>query len=163
MAIDMADLSRLIHMFQSSDWNELHVETGGLQLFLSKDPNARLTPRGSLPAVESVPGPALADLNPTAPSEESTAVAVQPGDVPDTWKPIVSPTIGSFYRSPKPGAAPFVEVGEAIAEGSDICLIEVMKLFTTVQVEFAGTVRKVCVEDTELVEAGQVLFYIELS
>lgn len=74
---------------------------------------------------------------------------------------IEAPNLGTFYRSPKPGAAPYVEVGQAIAAGQDLCLIEVMKLFTALRSEVIGTVVAVLVEDGAMVESGQPLFAVK--
>ena len=72
-----------------------------------------------------------------------------------------APNLGTFYRSPKPGAAPYVSVGQTVGADTEVCLIEVMKLFTSVPAGVAGAVRKVLVEDAELVEYDQPLFLIE--
>ena len=72
-----------------------------------------------------------------------------------------APNLGTFYRAPKPGAAPYVTVGQTVDADTEVCLIEVMKLFTSVLAGVEGTVRKVLVEDAELVEYDQPLFLIE--
>jgi biotin carboxyl carrier protein len=69
--------------------------------------------------------------------------------------------LGTFYRSPKPGTPPFVEVGSIISAETEICLIEVMKLFTTVRAGVRGTVREVYPADSDLVEYNQPLFLVE--
>ena len=77
------------------------------------------------------------------------------------WIAVTAPNLGTFYRSPKPGAPAFVEVGQKISVGTELCLIEVMKLFTSVRAEIAGTVRHIAAADAELVDGGQPLMYIE--
>ncbi len=72
-----------------------------------------------------------------------------------------APNLGTFYRSPKPGAAPYVTVGQTVGADTEVCLIEVMKLFTSVLAGVGGAVRRVLVEDAELVEYDQPLFLIE--
>ena len=74
---------------------------------------------------------------------------------------ITAPNLGTFYRAPKPGAAPFVELGQSVDADTEICLLEVMKLFTTVKAGAKGIVREICVGDSEMVEFGQTLFLIE--
>lgn len=71
---------------------------------------------------------------------------------------VSAPNLGTFYRAPKPGAANYVEVGSKVNAGDELCLIEVMKLFTAVRAEAAGTVHSVLVEDGAMVEGGQPLF-----
>ena len=72
-----------------------------------------------------------------------------------------APNLGTFYRAPKPGAPPYVAVGQRVEAATEVCLIEVMKLFTSVRAGVAGTVREMLVEDAELVEFDQPLFLIE--
>jgi acetyl-CoA carboxylase biotin carboxyl carrier protein len=71
---------------------------------------------------------------------------------------VSAPNLGTFYRAPKPGAAPYVELGSTIAAGDDLCLIEVMKLFTVVMAHISGRVVGIMVDDGVMVEAGQPLF-----
>ena len=71
--------------------------------------------------------------------------------------------VGTFYRAPGPDAPPFVEVGMVVREGQPLCLIEVMKLFTTINSEIAGRVVQIGAENGELVEYGRTLFVIEPS
>ena len=68
--------------------------------------------------------------------------------------------VGTFYRSPSPGAPPFVEIGTRVKQGDPICIIEVMKLFTTIHAEWNGSVREIGSENGQLVEYGQMLFVI---
>jgi acetyl-CoA carboxylase biotin carboxyl carrier protein len=70
-------------------------------------------------------------------------------------------SLGTFYRAPKPGAQPFIEVGHRVEATTELCLIEVMKLFTTLRAGAAGVVSKILVSDGELIERGQSLFAID--
>ena len=72
-----------------------------------------------------------------------------------------APNLGTFYRAPKPGAPPYVAVGQKVEASTEVCLIEVMKLFTSVRAGVTGTVREVLAEDAQLVEFDQPLFLIE--
>jgi acetyl-CoA carboxylase biotin carboxyl carrier protein len=74
-----------------------------------------------------------------------------------------APNLGTFYRAPKPGADDYVRIGSDVAKGQEICLIEVMKLFTAVRSEQAGRVHAVLAEDGAMVEAGQPLFALVLK
>ena len=73
---------------------------------------------------------------------------------------VIAPMVGTFYRSPSPGAPSFVEVGGKVKVGDPIGIIEVMKLFTTIHAEWSGTVTEVGAENATLVEYGQMLFVI---
>jgi acetyl-CoA carboxylase biotin carboxyl carrier protein len=68
--------------------------------------------------------------------------------------------VGTFYRSPSPDAPPFVNIGNTVNKGDPICIIEVMKLFTTINAEWSGTVKEIGAENAQLVEYGQMLFVI---
>jgi biotin carboxyl carrier protein len=72
-----------------------------------------------------------------------------------------APYLGTFYRAPKPGEASFVELGATVGAESELCLVEVMKLFTSVRAGIAGTIAHVLAVDGQMVEAGQPLFAIE--
>ena len=153
MAPKATDIAALVELFATSSWDELHVEIDGVQLFLSTDPNASL--RGTTTAATALP--LAAPLSPAA----APAHAAATGAIPDTWIAIKAPNLGTFYRAPKPGAPSFIEIGQAVTPATEICLLEVMKLFTTVMAGVSGIVRKVCVSDGTMVEFEQILFYIE--
>jgi acetyl-CoA carboxylase biotin carboxyl carrier protein len=74
---------------------------------------------------------------------------------------IKAPMLGTFYRTPKPGAPPFVEVGAMVDKDDPVCIIEVMKLFNTVKAGVQGRIAQICAEQGQLVEYQQVLFLIE--
>jgi acetyl-CoA carboxylase biotin carboxyl carrier protein len=69
--------------------------------------------------------------------------------------------VGTFYKSPEPGAKSYVEVGDRVAKGQILCIIEAMKIMNEIEAEIAGVVREVCVEDAQPVEYGQVLFRVD--
>jgi acetyl-CoA carboxylase biotin carboxyl carrier protein len=69
--------------------------------------------------------------------------------------------VGTFFRAPEPGAAPFVEIGDPVASGQTLCILEAMKLMNEVKAEVEGIVRAIHVENAQPVEFGQVLFELE--
>lgn len=71
-----------------------------------------------------------------------------------------APMVGTFYRSPAPGAKPFVEVGQSVGEGEALCIIEAMKLLNEIESDRAGTIKAILVENGHPVEYGQPLFVI---
>ena len=158
MAPKATDIAALVELFATSGWDELHVEIDGVQLFLSTDPNASL--RGTTTAAAVPPAAAAAPAHVAAPVPMRGSDA-DTGTVPDTWIAIKAPNLGTFYRAPKPGAPSFIEIGQAVTPATEICLLEVMKLFTTVMAGMSGILRKVCVSDGTMVEFDQVLFYLE--
>ncbi|HEX5245616.1 MAG TPA: acetyl-CoA carboxylase biotin carboxyl carrier protein [Gaiellaceae bacterium] len=74
---------------------------------------------------------------------------------------VESPMVGTFYRAPQPGAAPFVEVGDVVVQGQTLCILEAMKLMNEVKADLEGIVRSIGVENAQPVEFGQVLFELE--
>ena len=115
----------------------------------------------SAPEVRAAPVVAASTATVSAAAPARAAAVAQ--EVPAHWVAVSAPNLGTFYRSPKPGAPPFVEVGMRVEAATDVCLLEVMKLFTTVKAGHGGTVRRVCVNDADMVEHGQTLFYIDPS
>lgn len=107
------------------------------------------------------------------PTRASAAAALQPQTVitaagavaPEApaaeKKTINSPMVGTFYRSPSPGAKPFVEVGQKVAAGDTVCIIEAMKLLNEIEAETNGVIREILVENGSPVEFGQPLFVID--
>ena len=92
------------------------------------------------------------------------AAAASDGDAPRAGaalKEIKSPMVGTFYKSPEPGAEPYVKVGTRVTSGQTVCIIEAMKIMNEIEAELAGVVREVLVDDAQPVEFGQVLFRVD--
>jgi acetyl-CoA carboxylase biotin carboxyl carrier protein len=156
--ISQNDIEALIELFDRSDWRELRVTGDGIDLFVSKDPNARRsierTSEVSAGVASSpVPVGPTPVVQPAAPAVTRTR--------PPHWVAIRAPCLGTFYNAPKPGAPPFVSIGQPVSRETEVCLVEVMKLFTTVRAGVIGTIRELLVADSELVEFDQPLFYVE--
>jgi acetyl-CoA carboxylase biotin carboxyl carrier protein len=158
------DVEALIELFERSDWVELRLELGQFRLDVSKHKaiNApQLLPQTSAPP--STMRVVAKEAPPTAQAVAASGGVSSPRErpVPDGWVAVRAPNLGTFYRSPKPGDPPYVEVGQEIAAGSEICLLEVMKLFTAVVTRVGGVVREICVVDGEMIERDQLLVLIE--
>ena len=156
------DVEALVELFERSDWSELHLELGQFRLDLSKhgvinvtQPLATSPPSARRPVVQDVPPRATPGVTPAG------AASAQERRIPEGWVAVLAPNLGTFYRSPKPGDPPYVEVGQEIVAGTEICLLEVMKLFTTVVARVGGVVREICVADGGMVERDQPLVLIE--
>jgi acetyl-CoA carboxylase biotin carboxyl carrier protein len=76
-------------------------------------------------------------------------------------KDIRSPMVGTFYKSPEPGAEPYVKVGSRVTSGQTVCIIEAMKIMNEIEAEIAGVVREIMADDAQPVEFGQVLFRVD--
>ncbi|MBQ9931857.1 MAG: acetyl-CoA carboxylase biotin carboxyl carrier protein [Firmicutes bacterium] len=92
--------------------------------------------------------------------EPAAASAPQPAAKPasSSLKEILSPMVGVFYRAPMENAVPFVQVGDQVRKGDVVCIIESMKLMNEIRAEEEGIVEEICVENTEVVDFGRVLF-----
>jgi acetyl-CoA carboxylase biotin carboxyl carrier protein len=156
------DIEALVRQFQASDLNEMHVKTGGIELFLSKDKSAFAPWAGQTVSPLAAATSAAAA---TDPIDRTPVSPVGPSpidvDVREESQIVRAPYMGTFYRSPKPGDPYFVEIGDFVEAGRDLCLVEVMKLFTAVRAEANGIVRQVFAVDGQMVEEGQPLFALE--
>ncbi len=164
------DIKALIALFERSIWDELYLTYHGAKLFLSKDEGAagivrnasttNLTPGSREPPTQP---PTQADgVRATVPSSQPTAIdAAEIHTSSHNLTMVRAPSLGFFYAAPKPGAPAFVSLGAEVDATTEMCLLEVMQSFTTVQAGISGTVREICVADGELVEYGQILFRIE--
>ena len=103
------------------------------------------------------------DLETGSDSETGSAGDTGTPDEADTegLVPVKSPMMGTFYKSPKPGDPAFVEVGQVVDKDTTVCIIEVMKLFSTIHAGMKGRIVKICADNSQLVEYDQVLFLIE--
>jgi acetyl-CoA carboxylase biotin carboxyl carrier protein len=146
------DIEALVEQFQTSGCAELHVRFEGFELHLSTDAAAG----GRLRADASSAKPASA-------AADRHAASAAPGEPMEGLEIVRAPYQGLFYRAPRPGEAPFVEVGAQVAPDTDLCLIEVMKLFTAVRAGVSGTVVKVLADDGAMVDGGQALFALAPS
>ena len=144
MPISRSDIEAILAAFEASDWRSIALKADGVEVVLSKD------------------GSGLPAAAPPAPPATSLPATPPPAAVPvdDGSSVIAAPRLGSFYRSPKPGAPPFTEVGSRVAAGDDLCLIEVMKLFTSVKSPVSGVVTAILAYEGDLVEFGQPLLRI---
>ena len=155
----LSALQTLMAEFQRSGLMTLHVRHDQFEILLSND--AGVGSIGAKPAASSPP-PAPLPPKPTGagtgvkPAVASPAPA--PSDLPADAIIVRAPNLGTFYRAPKPGAEDYVQIGADITVGQELCLIEVMKLFTAVRSDQAGRLHAVLAEDGAMVEAGQPLF-----
>jgi acetyl-CoA carboxylase biotin carboxyl carrier protein len=164
----MDDVQVVLARFDESDWDELHIDAGDFRLHVSKSPRSERavsTPSAPAPAAAAAPAavPASAPTVPAATAPGARGDDTGAGDQGDELAEGVvvrAPSLGTFYRSPKPGAEPYVEVGSDVTASSQLCLLEVMKLYTAVEAGVEGVIVQVLVDDAALVEHGQPLFVV---
>ena len=151
------DVREILKLFEQSKFDYMHLEQGELKMTVSKNgyaPGAPAVP----PVAASLPAPARsAAVAPVAP----VAPPAAPADAVDAGLvPVTAPMVGTFYSAPSPQDPPYVTDGAKVEVGAALGLIEVMKVFTGVKTEIAGTVEKILVKNAQAVEFGQPLFLI---
>jgi acetyl-CoA carboxylase biotin carboxyl carrier protein len=159
------EIAEILKIIDGSSCDEVIVETGDIKLMVRKSSAAAAPAR--TPAHEFAPQPAPpAELPSPAPA--SVPRAAPPSAMPGNSAAkaarqieVVAPMVGTFYRAPAPDAPPFVEPGSTVHKGDPLCVIEVMKLFTTIAAEHDGRIVEIGADDAELVEYGRTLFVIE--
>ncbi|MGV1684904.1 acetyl-CoA carboxylase biotin carboxyl carrier protein [Sphingopyxis sp. NJF-3] len=155
-----ADIEQLIAEFEKSGLRELHVIRDGFEIYLSTDPDTGGIGAQVTPVAPPAVAVAAAAAAPAAPPAAEGLASAPAGDWPADAVVVAAPYLGTFYRAPKPGADPYVEAGDPVTAETEICLVEVMKLFTSVRAGCDGHVHAILAADGALVEADQPLFVI---
>jgi len=158
-AKDVAEITRLL---EESSFDEMELELDGLKLSFKRAGAAGASSAGGSAGSEEV---ARKDepLGAEGPADTLSAPRLASAETDPTLREVVAPLLGTFYRAPKPGAAPFVEVGSQVEEESVIGIIEVMKLMTSVRAGVRGEVREIMAADGVLVEYGQALLRVRAA
>lgn len=149
--MDIRKVKKLIELLEESGIAELEIHEGEESVRIS-----RYSAPHPAPAV-GIPVPSVAMAAPESPSaaEQGETAELPPGHL------VTSPMVGTFYEAPSPGATPFVRVGQNVAAGETICIIEAMKILNQIEAEQNGVVAAILVENGQPVEYGQPLFVIE--
>ena len=149
MTLTAKDVAEITRLLEESSFDELYLEIDGLKLSLKRGVGAN-------GQVVPAPGPA----SPVAqPSGADSTAAADPAALQD----IRAPLLGTFYRAPKPGAPPFVEVGSVVEEDTIIGILEVMKLMNTIRAGLRGKITQILARDGTLVEYGEPLMRVSVS
>ena len=152
--LGLQDIKALLAAFDASGATSFKLKRGDFKLELSKGavaPPSLLVPVAqAAPASAGFPAPAVGP-SPAAPPVAAAAPAMA----------VKSPMVGTFYRSPSPEASPFISVGDVVKPGQTVCIVEAMKLMNEIEVEQAGKVVRILVENGQAVEFGQVLIELE--
>ncbi|PDO10868.1 MAG: acetyl-CoA carboxylase, biotin carboxyl carrier protein [Candidatus Reconcilbacillus cellulovorans] len=164
----LEDIKELVRLVDQSSVSELEIEHEGSRLAIRKS----VQPAAPVPAV-AVPAPVIqqpvAVPTASAPAERPEPSgglgqerAIVSGQA-EKLHTIVAPMVGTFYRSPAPGAPPFVEVGDKVNEKTVVCIIEAMKLMNEIEAEVRGEIVEILAENGQLVEYGEPLFRVRLE
>ena len=156
MQMDQQALRELLEFLSSSDIQELKLEGDDFRLEVRRNmpaPQAVMLPAPAAPMVADVAAAA-----PAAAASPPPAAAASRGDLVE----VKAPMVGTFYRSPAPGEAPFVEVGSKISNGQAVCILEAMKLMNEIESDVRGTVVKIFPANAQAVEYGEPLFHVRV-
>lgn len=161
--MDLRKIKTLIDLVEQSGISELEVKEGEESVRISRNTGPVSNYYSGGPAMSAAPAPAYAAAPAPTPASAATAPAAAPAPRPliDTRHIVRSPLVGTFYRSPSPGAKPFVEVGQTVKAGQTLCIIEAMKMLNQIESDKAGVVVEVLVDNELAVEFDQPLFAIE--
>jgi acetyl-CoA carboxylase biotin carboxyl carrier protein len=155
--MDLRKLKKLIDLVQESGIGELEITEGEEKVRISRDGTGHPVVMTASAPMTAMP---TAEAQATASAAQAAAAAPAAPAEP-TGHTLKSPMVGTFYRSPSPGAPSFVEVGQVVAKGQTLCIIEAMKLLNEIESDAAGALKAILVENGQPVEYGQPLFLIE--
>jgi acetyl-CoA carboxylase biotin carboxyl carrier protein len=160
--MDIKEIQNLIKFVAKSGASEVKLEMDDIKITIKTGSDPETTAVQYAPVAAQVPqvaaAPVAAENQPVA-----QAQAAPPAAENSKYITIKSPIIGTFYRKPAPDKPLFVEVGQTIAEGDVLCVIEAMKLFNEIESEVSGKVVKILVDDSSPVEFDQPLFLVDPS
>ena len=158
MSLTAADIQEIMRLVEASHFDELELETGGTKIVLRRGAAVAAAPIVTT-AVAMAPvaapvaaAPAIAAVQPVTPAPAAASSA--------GGEAVTAPMLGTFYRQPKPGAPPFIEVGMPVEADTVIGIIEVMKLMNTVRAGIKGRVTEIVASDGGLVEFGETLIRV---
>jgi acetyl-CoA carboxylase biotin carboxyl carrier protein len=162
--MDLRKLKTLIDLVSESQVQELEITEAEGKVRIVKGPAgvvySAAPAQMHAPMAQAMPSPVMMPPSAAAPvapvlSEAAADVVALAGHT------VKSPMVGSFYRTSSPGAKPFVEIGDTVAVGDTICIIEAMKIMNEIEADKAGVIKKIMVDNGAAVEYGQPLFVIE--
>ena len=157
--MEFEDIERILELVRQHDLAEFEVESGWMKLRVRKASAAFPMPP-ALPA----PGPPAAPPPTANPASLPPAPAAEVSDEESVELAVVkSPIVGTFYRSPEPGAPSFVEIGERVKKDQVLCIIEAMKLMNEITSEYDGEIVSAYVENGKPVQYGERLFAIRTA
>ncbi len=150
MKINFEYLNKLATMMSANDLSEVHLEDEEQLISLKREKIVEEVQQVVMPAtvtsqVISTPKPQKEEVTNNTPK----------------GTPVISPMVGTFFSAPSPDAKPFVQVGDTIAAGQVVCIVEAMKLMNEIETEVSGKITEICVKNGDSVEFGQILMYVE--
>ncbi|HJR07001.1 MAG TPA: acetyl-CoA carboxylase biotin carboxyl carrier protein [Pyrinomonadaceae bacterium] len=170
-SINMDELRELADLITAQGFTEFELEKEGFRLRLSRNVYSQPAPTSSAPDSsggfthfsQQPQAASHAASAPTAAATSATDAAPPAPVVADNVNILKSPIVGTFYRSPSPDAAPYVEVGSRVRKGQVVCIIEAMKLMNEIEAEWDGVITEIFPQNAQAVEFDERLFGIKSS
>ena len=161
--IDLRYVKKLIEMLDESTVDSIEISTEkGMKIRISKTPQQRGSLSVAAPMTMQMPQAiAPAAAVPQSGASAEAAAAARADEAKSKYLEVKSPMVGTYYYAPEPGSKQYVNVGDRIAKGQTLCIIEAMKIMNEIESEFDGVVREILVDNSQPVEYGQVLFRID--
>ena len=151
--MDIRKVKKLIEMLENSNLEEIEIQEGEESVRLVKS-------NGNINNISSSQSIAVPQMSTSVAPKEESQSEEEVNQESEEGNFITSPMVGTFYASASPGSKPFINVGDLVAEGDVVCIVEAMKMMNEIKSEFSGKVVSIKVENSEPVEYGQALFEI---
>lgn len=162
MGLSYKEVAEILKIVDASNCEEIVLEIEGARLVVRKGQSSGSEHETSEPEIlNPIPSKIPEKQDPS--TQNNTAKTAKSEKNSKTEALIRSPMVGTFYRAQSPDEPPFVEIGSKVKSGDPLCLIEVMKLYTTIESTFNGTITAISAEDGKLVEFDQPLFSIKTN
>ncbi|KPQ26991.1 MULTISPECIES: acetyl-CoA carboxylase biotin carboxyl carrier protein [unclassified Halomonas] len=155
--MDIRKVKKLIELLEESNISEIEIQEGEESVRISRHPNGATWQPQPMPQYAQ-PAPQQAPAAPAVNTQASEADPI-PGNS-YRGEAVSSPMVGTFYRSPAPGAKSFVEVGDTVKQGDTVCIVEAMKMMNQIEADRDGVVEAILVEDGEPVEFDQPMIVL---
>lgn len=156
---DIAEITQLLRDIDFEDleleWNDIYVRVAQRSA-MTESVLTRPMPAALATPIQRATEPRVAESGASEPVITPASADAAPAGLVE----IKSSLMGTLYRSPRPGEPPFIDIGASIQPGDTLCLLEVMKVFTALKADIAGTVERILVSDGDLVEYNQVILWI---
>jgi acetyl-CoA carboxylase biotin carboxyl carrier protein len=159
MNLSEDEVQKILRVIDELDYGEIRIELGDLKLHVVKSASGES--RLATPPAQSVPSPGAPSIGTPAPPQPVTGPRETVPDSSAALHLVRAPTAGVFYIAPSPGAAPFVRPGQSVVPTDTVCLLEVMKLFQSIDAGVAGRIAEILAGNGQAVTASQPLLSIE--
>ncbi len=158
--MELKDLKALIKTITETDITEFNMESSLGKIHIKRGPDKEIV-YASAPTPAPVAAPPAQPAPAAASAATAAAAPAQEADLNSKYEAIPSPIVGTFYRKPSPEADVFCKTGDVVEAGQVLCLVEAMKMFNEIEVEFKCKIIEIVKDDAAPVEYGETLFLVE--